>query len=393
MPSGFSSHKVYREHIRRICEIYGDVEVLQLPEGVFRHASIGAEILIAQCRRDMSAQSADACDETTLRKSVVRRTDWPRFTQTLQTSSSDMVQANPRAFPGLVALRPLRRVWEYLAESPVLGSVAELHRGLEWTTDQSEASQTKAALGYRRGLHRSGESLAQFQVKKTVYLDVRASNLRGGAINYSWATPKIICNASRTSRGPWRLAAAIDSNGLIASQQFFGIWMHETVDSAISLVELCAILNSPLANAFSYAHDQERRFRVEVMQQIPLPKMRISREVESLAIEFVTACEGDDGPLFSSRPKPAEEILMEIDALVLKAYDLPPKLERELLRFMGEGQRPSRADFGGYPGTGSEDAAISLHKQLAMSATDMRAAWHTLMEPLPKRLAAVFDLA
>lgn len=392
MPSGFSSHKVYREHIRRICEIYGDVEVMQLPEGVFRHASIGAEILIAQCRRDEDARRVDARYETTLRKSVVRRADWPRFTQTLQTSSSDMVQVDPRKSPGLVALRPLRRVWDYLAESPVLGSVAEMHRGLEWTTDQSEASRPKAAPGFRRGLHRSGESLAQFEVKQPVYLDVRASSLRGGASHYPWASPKIICNAARTSRGPWRLAATVDTEGLIASQQFFGIWVRESIEPAPSLFELCAILNSPVANAFSYAHDEERRFRVEIMQKIPLPQGRISREVENLIGEYVSACEGDDGPLFSSRPKSAQDLLMEIDALVLRAYDLPPRLERELLRFMGDGQRPSRMTFGGYPGTASDDAAISLHKRLAMSNAEIRAAWRTLMEPLPKSVADVFDL-
>jgi hypothetical protein len=128
------------------------------------------------------------------------------------------------------------------------------------------------------------------------------------------------------------------------------------------------------------------------MRKIPLPQGRISREIENLVAEYAAASEGDDGPLFSSRPKSAQDLLMEIDALVLKAYDLPPKLERELLRFMGEGQRPSRANFGGYPGTGSEDAAISLHKRLAMSTEDMRTAWRTLMEPLPESVAAVFDL-
>lgn len=392
MPSGFSSHKVYREHIRHICEIYGDVEVMQLPEGVFRHASIGAEILIAQCRRDEDARRIEARAETTLRKSVVRRADWPRFTQTLQTSSFDMKQVDPRKSPGLVALRPLRRVWDYLDGSPVLGDVAEMHRGLEWTTDQSEASRPKAAPGFRRGLHRSGESLAQFEVKQTVYLDVRASSLRGGASHYPWTSPKIICNAARTSRGPWRLAATVDAEGLIASQQFFGIWMRESIEPAPSLFELCAILNSPVANAFSYAHDEERRFRVEIMQKIPLPQGRISREVKSLIGEYVSACEGDDGPLFSSRPKSAQELLMEIDSLVLRAYDLPPRLERELLSFMGGGQRPSRAAFGGYPGTASDDAAISLHKWLAMSNAGIRAAWRTLMEPLPKKVADVFDL-
>ena len=393
MPSGFSSHKVYREHIRRICEIYGDVEVMQLPEGVFRHASIGAEILIAQCRRDKDARREDACDETTLRKSVVRRADWPRFAQTLQTSGSDMVQVNPRTSPGLVALRPLRRVWDYLAESPVLGSVAELHRGLEWTTDQSKASRPKAASGFRRGLHRSGESLAQFEVKQAVYLDARTSNLRGGAINYPWASPKLIANAIRTSRSPWRLAATVDTAGLLVSQQFYGIWLRESREPSLNLVELCAILNSPLANAFSFVHDEQKHLRKETLQTLPLPSARISREIGSLIGEYVAACEGDDGPLFSSRPKSAQDLLLEIDALVLKAYDLPPRLERELLRFMGEGQRPSRVDFEGYPGTGIEDAAISLHKRLAISTADMRAAWRTLMEPLPKTVAGVFDLA
>lgn len=392
MPPGFSTHKVYREHIRRICEIYGDVEVMQLPEGIFRHASIGAEILIAQCRREEAAGNANGLDKTTLRKSAVRRVDWSRFTQTLQSSSSDVVQVNPRTSPGLTALRPLRRVWDYLDESPVLGSIAELHKGLEWNIDQSEASRSKPAPGFQRGLHRAGESLTQFEVRQTVFLNTRESSLRRGAINYHWSLPKIICNAARTSRGPWRLAAAVDLDGLVASQQFFGIWLRGSAEASLSLVELCAILNSPVANAFSYVHDEERRLRVDVMRQIPLPQGRISREIENLVAEYVAASEGDDGPLFSSRPKSAQALLMEIDALVLKAYDLPPKLERELLRFMGEGQRPSRAHFGGYPGTGSEDGAISLHKRLTMSTADMRTAWRTLSEPLPERVAAVFDL-
>jgi len=189
------------------------------------------------------------------------------------------------------------------------------------------------------------------------------------------------------------LAAAIDLDGLYVSQQFFGIWLRETTESPLSLIELCAVLNSPLANAFSFVHDEERRFRVEVMKRIPLPLVRISREIESLVAEYLAACEGDDGPLFFSRPKSAEDLLLEIDALVLKAYDLPPKLERELLRFMNEGQRPSMAAFGGYPGVGRSDAAIPLHKRLAMCSTDIRASWRILTEPLPKAVADVFDLA
>ena len=393
MPSGFSSHKVYREHIRRICEIYGDVEVMQLPEGVFRHASIGAEILIAQSLRDEVARQDDLGSETTLRKSVVWRTDWPRFTRTLQTSSRDVTQVDPRTSPGLMALRPLKLVWDYLAESPVLSSVAELHRGLEWNVDQGEASRSTATPGFRPGLHRSGESLAQFETKRTVYIDTREANLRGGAIKYPWSSPKLIANAVRTSRGPWRLAATVDTDGLLVSQQFYGVWLRESQEPVLSLVELCAILNSPLASAFSFVHDEQRHLRKETLQKLPLPAARLPREIGSLIGEYVAACEGDDGPLFSLRPKSAQELLMEIDALVLKAYDLPPRLERELLRFMSDGRRPCRLAFGAYPGTGVGDAAIPLQKRLAMSTANIRAAWNTLMQPLPKEVAGVFDLA
>jgi hypothetical protein len=182
-------------------------------------------------------------------------------------------------------------------------------------------------------------------------------------------------------------------DGLYVSQQFFGIWLRETAESPLSLVELCAVLNSPLANAFSFVHDEERRFRVEVMKRIPIPQVRISREIDSLVADYMAVCEEDDGPLFFSRPKSAADLLLEIDAMVLKAYDLPPKLERELLRFMNEGQRPSRAAFGGYPGTGRDDAAIPLHKRLVMCRTNIQASWRTLTEPFPKGVADVFGLA
>lgn len=394
MPSGLSTHKVYREHIRRICELYEDVEIMQLPEGIFRHASVGAEVLIAQCRRIGDAKCETTHREITVRKSVVWRADWLRFTQTLQTSSSDVAQVDPHTSPGLVGLRPLRRLWECLRESPTLGDIAELHRGLEWLEDQSAASRSTAAPGFRIGLHRSRDSLSQFEVTGTVYLDTRPSKLRGGAIKYPWSSPKLICNAIRTSRGPWRLAAAVDTEGLLVSQQFFGIWLRESEEQSLSLAELCAILNSPVANAFSFAHDGQKHLRIETMQQLPLPRARLLREVESLVAEYVATCRAyDDGPLFASRRKSAGDLLLEIDALILRAYDLPPKIERELLRFMSGGPRPCRVEFHGYLGTEEGEAAISLHKRLAMHNTEIRSAWRTLAEPLPQSIADVFDLA
>src|SRR3546814_10742853 len=62
-----------------------------------------------------------------------------------------------------------------------------------------------------------------------LWLDCRADRLLYKAIDLPWERPKLIANAGRLSRGPWRIAAMLDKDGLLCSQQFFGLWPHETV--------------------------------------------------------------------------------------------------------------------------------------------------------------------
>jgi len=387
MPAGFSSHKVYQRHVQAFCEAYADIEVLHLPEGIFQHATVGAEVLIAQLPQRTIGRNVQ------LRKSIIQRADWLRFTRSLQPSTSETAEVNPRQSPGFTALRPLRRIWDELAEHPMLGSVAELHRGLEWSGDQRDASHHVRRAGFQKGLHRAKEALSQFRVEQTTWLDTRPERLRGGAIRYPWQSPKLICNAARLSRGPWRLAAAVDVDGLHVSQQFFGVWLRESSGMDFSLMALCAILNSPLVNAFSVVHDQHRHIRLDTMKKIPLPCRPISQNIEHLIAEYTSACTAEAHPIFSSRQALAHDLLLEIDALVMDAYDLPPRLERELLRFMNNGQRPVRAEFMGYPGTGPDEAAIALKYRLSMNKDEINAAWNILSTPLPPDVAEVFDMA
>ncbi|HEX8525778.1 MAG TPA: SAM-dependent DNA methyltransferase, partial [Allosphingosinicella sp.] len=44
--------------------------------------------------------------------------------------------------------------------------------------------------------------------------------------------------------------------------------------------------------------------------------------------------------LLVERDLPLRELLIEIDARVLAAYDLPPRLERDLLDYFGAAERP-----------------------------------------------------
>ncbi|MCF8205454.1 MAG: N-6 DNA methylase [Methylotenera sp.] len=393
MPSGFSTHKKYRAIIEQATRSYQDVELLMLPEGTFSIARVGAEVLIAQHPR-----SADDSQPVRLRHSVIDRGDFDRFQSTLKPSRQEVVFVDPKASPGLVGLKPLRDLWAELARYPRLSSIADIHRGLEWNVDQSLASKATRSAGFKPGLHRIGGSIDQFRILERRYLNCRAEDLRGGAINLPWAKPKVICNAVRKSRGHWRLAAAVDTEGLLVSQQYFGIWLKHADQSSsplnVPLVALACVLNSPLASAYSYCHNHNKGLTIETMDRLPLPTSPIAASVVGLVREYVDAASGaTDGPLFDLHSRPLAEILLEIDATVLAAYDLPPRLERELLRFMSEGHRSAPVSFTGYPGTEPGAGAISLIHRLPQNVASRAAAWNVIRQhPLDKETVELLDL-
>lgn len=394
MPAGLSTHRKYVSVLEALTNSYCEVEVLKLPEGVFRQATVGAEVLIAQQPRVHS----EATSRTRIVQSQVARLDLREFEHSLRPTSREEYLVDPVTTPGLVGLRPLRDVWEELSKSWCLGSVAEIHRGLEWTYDQGEVSRPGKATGFRPGLHRYADGgLAQFRITDTTYLDCRPDSLRGGAIRHSWDRAKLICNSIRTSRGPWRLAASVDHCGLVASQQFFGIWIRLDDKAAprnSDLQAICAIINSPIANAFTYCRDNVKGIRVSTMEAIPLPRHPISSTVYDLIDEYLHAVgNADSGPLFENKVRDAASVLMEIDAAVLAAYDLPPRLERALLRFMNSGERPCRHFFPNYPGAAEKDSAIPLKGRLSIRKGERTQAWATLCTPLPEEVADVFSQA
>src|SRR3546814_14212477 len=77
----------------------------------------------------------------------------------------------------------------------------------------------------------------------------------------------------------------LDKDGLLCSQQFFGLWPHETV-SDVELLTFAAILNGPVANAFLAIHSPANRMRISAVEQIPVPSA-IPLRAGELAIEYV----------------------------------------------------------------------------------------------------------
>ena len=86
---------------------------------------------------------------------------------------------------------------------------------------------------------------------------------------------------------------------------------------------------------------------------------------------------------------------MAIDAAVLAAYDLPPKLEKALLQSVRSDGRPCGHPFDPYPSL-DRPGAISLRQRLSLVGLHVplaRSTWAEILAPLPEDVADVFASA
>jgi len=340
LPRDFILEKRYaliRQHLE---ELYSSFDIVSLPDGIFRVSQMESALLIAQDRRTRAGSGA-----TRLRSITVKDSDRHTFLQAGQVSSIRKEVRSMNGRPrGDLWVKELSQIWEYLVGMPELGDLANIHRGLEWNYPQQDAVSDRPLPGFYRGLL-NADSLRQFVSLSSVYLDCRGDSMRGGAFHFPWNEEKIVANAVRLSRGAWRIAAATDRTGLICSQQFFGIWPKE--EAAYGCDAISAILNNPMANAFLAVNSLANRFRIKTLKSLPVPIKIEERAISSL-IELYHDHLSLNEPSVGQDNLTQSEILVAIDSIVLKAYDLPPKLERSLLTFFQGQDRPTVDSFRGW---------------------------------------------
>ncbi len=105
---------------------------------------------------------------------------------------------------------------------------------------------------------------------------------------------------------------------------------------------LSAVLNSPLVSAFIASREGNRDIRKTTLEDCPIPSLApsdmatLERYVDDLTAALSEQPESKL-PLWrlvwggDSWEERARNILLQIDALVLRAYNLPPWIERKLL--------------------------------------------------------------
>ena len=350
LPRNFIDGRGYSGIRKRLADRFANLHVTALPDRAFK-ADAEVALLIAT---DPIPHSS--CHIIT-RKVNDSAEDWRDFEQShlVSTEHRGDLSADEaeRSFP----VPDLPDVWHFLANYPTLKDHAILGRGLEWNkplTDHRVETKHKARLvknewvkGYMPGVAPLTR-FDVFQVPEMSYLSIKPEDQRVNAYLRDWSKPKAILNKSARSRGAWRLAAFPDSEGVTCYQTFIGVWpQSKRYDEWL----LSAILNSPVANAFVAAREGKTDITIETLRSIPIPRFTDTqaKTLRDLISRYQQATTSAAFPL-QGEPSGAtlERLLKEIDAAVLSAYGMPPRLERQLLDFFRGHARPISHEFGDY---------------------------------------------
>lgn len=346
LPRPFVDGQSYRAVRRELAERFAVVDLVALPDKVFRHAEVETVLVLAH--------SPITHETARVHFSEVLKPQLPHFFDNGTPTRLDRgvflpAEAESKGFHVPV----LQEVWECLAHLPKLGSVAEIHRGVEWQPPFVEEKYLSATAkpGWLRGLRNVEEGFQAFSPPQPCWLNPDPRFRLYDAWSLPWERSKVIANAARKARGSWRLAAAPDASELVCTQRYHCLWPK----NGWSAKTLAALLNSPVCSAFIASHEGNRDVRKSTLLKFPLPSLASGDVVmlEGLVDDYVaTMNEKPEARLElwggGSWQERARHILLRMDALILKGYGLPPWLERKLLDFFRGERRPVPFEFGDF---------------------------------------------
>lgn len=376
LPKSFQDGNDYNKQRALLLKHYDLVSVTSLPDRIFIHSDAETVVVVAK-RKAMETASVFVSFRE------VKDRDRAGFASRQRVSWSDTVPQSYFDSPGCPLVVPaLRTIWERLEQNPRLADIADIRKGVEYDTAALDGKYENAIFdtrkpGTRLGVHGSSPAFTQYALFHHQHFSIDPQLQRREAWSYPWERPKVIAPAARLSRGPWRFAAVVDKKGILASRLHYAFWPK---DPLLPVEVIAAILNSPVGAAYAYAHGSQKTIAKRTYETIPIPDLSTLREAAprigalvSQYLEAVQEMHRDD--------QKCCQLLLAIDALVLKLYGLSPKQERQILDVFWGGQRRVPFAFAGY--ISPEDQSwIPLWMRLSpeYELSSLEALWQRLPE-------------
>jgi type I restriction-modification system DNA methylase subunit len=336
----------FRRLLAEQCELQ---ELCLFPDKVFNFADQESAVLIGRKQPPASPSSAR------IRYRRVRERQMEPFRESYQVTSE--VSVNQGRFQQAddfdLRVPDLESVWERCGNLPKLPELVEVGQGFshigENQTDFPAGAKTVSDAwfdGAVEGFANLGREIQTHQLPPLKWLNLSADVVRCEIMGTKLGAPQILLNEPPVQRAPWCLRAMIDRVGRPAKSSFTVL---RPLTAAISLEFLWALLNSPFANAFAYAHSSKRHILTGTWRKFPLPRFDTTgiQRIETAVRNYLDWVARQDAtlPLLRSEDarteeaKTLRELHWRIDAEVLRLYELPVELERQLLDYFSGWQR------------------------------------------------------
>ncbi len=271
--------------------------------------------------------------------------------------------------PVSLLLPDLPEVWDYLEDAPKLVACAKIQQGFQFLNEaklkgRKVASRSRRA-GWAKAILRADTDYGIWALPQTCWIDVSKKNFRRPGAATTLGTPQVILNYAPVAREAWRLKAVVDEKGHAVSSRFL---VFRPKPGGLPLRVLWAILNSPVANAYAYCFSGKRETLVKEWRAFPLPPIPPGRArgIAGAATEYLAAVRKAQDAFMKPIDKEAvRQALLGMDAEVLRLYDLPPRLERQLLDvFQCIERKGVGCEFKGYYQS-DLDAFVPLHELIS----------------------------
>ena len=146
-------------------------------------------------------------------------------------------------------------------------------------------------------------------------------------------------------------------------------------------------MNNPLAVAHLASHSPPDRLRVGAVKSVPIPD-KLPNGIDELVRRYIAIIRERPTLVSVTFLERANRALYEVDAALLKAYDLAPRLERRLLEYFRGQRRPTLHDWTHWFPPEFQ-AYLPLHRYLSDEFKTATSRWILkVFKPLPEQEAA-----
>ncbi len=337
-----------RATVLEACDI---LELSTFPGGVF-HSNADSVVLLLRKRTSPSglAKRAGVVTVHELRnKDLAAFKSRGIFTRTYSVDTADWAGDPHKRF----IVSPLSDTWKKLEASCVrLSQVADIRNGLQIKkTDATSVTDRKrpgdVPFVDRLNVLRPFALLTTSGLRQTRWLQY-GDQLHRPRDRAIFDVAKVLVNSTRNPGSTWRFVAAAAPEGLFFFENFHGVIPKP--DAAVSIEQIVAVLNSPVANAWFDAHSRKRKIVQHILRDLPFPTFdgpaasRVTAAVQALEKAIIAKWQQAEEGLFYDGLMDTPDtalLLSEIDTLVYDGYGLSRVERRAIDKLMSRDRRPS----------------------------------------------------